>query len=345
MASSFGWGSVGSPVQGTMAEDDAAGAVASSSGNREAMPSWATPPAQKPPPKADEGNGDGGSKGAGGGKADEGQGDKKKKKKDEKEPTQREIHVRMDDLSRREMAVKEREDYVKELERKLKDGGIEVKPKNWPKCKPILYHDISAEVPTPLQPLCKAGYSLWMLSVASYLFNFIAVCIMFFMGTASLACWFFSALATVIGVFCSWWTVYSGLYNAVKTSGHTWSYGKYFIHQAIFVGWAVWVFISPPIGSSSCFVAGLFVMIDQFSIGGGKGATGGVLGIINMVLWGLTLFLAVYVLLWAFTIWRKGGGLEQLQQQQQQAGRAAQVFGAVDNAADSVASKLFGGHS
>ena len=53
-----------------------------------------------------------------------------------------------------------------------------------------------------------------------------ALCFCYSLGTGSLACWFFSALATVIGVFCSWWTVYSGLYNAVKTSGHTWSYGK-----------------------------------------------------------------------------------------------------------------------
>ncbi len=96
----------------------------------------------------------------------------------------------------------------------------------------------------------------------------------FFMGTGTLACWFFAALATVIGIFCSWWTVYSNLYRAVQTVGGTWAYGKYMIHQAIFVVWTVWVVIAPPIGTSSCFVAGVFVMIDQFSGGGTKGATG-----------------------------------------------------------------------
>jgi hypothetical protein len=251
------------------------------------------------------------------------------------------VQLRMDELSRREVAVAEREAYVKELENKLKDGGIDIKPKNWPKCKPILYHNIEAEVPTPNQPCCKAGYVCWMLSVASYIFNFIAVTIMFFMGTGSLACWFFSALATVIGVFCSWWTWYSGLYKALQSRGGTFAYGKYFIHKGIFIGWAIWVVIAPPIGSSSCFVAGFFVMIDQFGLNSSKGTTGGILGIINICLWGSTLILAVYTIIWSFSIWKKGGGLEELHQHQENASTASAVFGS--QAVNSTAKQLFGG--
>lgn len=91
----------------------------------------------------------------------------------EPEASQKEIHLRMDELNRREAAVKQREDYVKSLESQLRDGGIEVKPKNWPKCKPILYHDISAEIPAHNQPCCKAGYFCWMLAISSYAMNFL----------------------------------------------------------------------------------------------------------------------------------------------------------------------------
>ena len=66
-------------------------------------------------------------------------------------------------------------------------------------------------------------------------------------------------------------------------------------------------------GTPACFVSGFFVMIDQFGKGGSKGTTGGVMSIINLVLWGLTLFLSAYEIIWAFTIWKKGGGPRELQ--------------------------------
>jgi len=352
MASKYGWGGVGPSVVAD-SDDDSSGTTgtaattpspspftvkthAVSDSTSKETPSWATPIAAAKQPKQSQEPST--SDGKGKGKASAASSDAATPEAAAaasaggKLPSQEGIRVRMDDLARREQAVRQREDHVKELEGRLKEGGIEVKPKNWPRCKPILYHDIQAEVPTPLQPLCKAGYVLWMLSISAYLFNFIAVTIMFFMGTGTLACWFFAALATVIGIFCSWWTVYSNLYRAVQTVGGTWAYGKYMIHQAIFVVWTVWVVIAPPIGTSSCFVAGVFVMIDQFSGGGTKGATGGILGIINIAIWGLVSFLAIYVLLWAFRIWRRGGGLEELQQQQRQMSNnvstAAKLFGA-----------------
>ena len=37
------------------------------------------------------------------------------------------------------------------------------------------------------------------------------------------------------------------------------------------------------------------------------------MSIINLVLWGLTLFLSAYEIIWAFAIWKKGGGPRELQ--------------------------------
>ena len=45
------------------------------------------------------------------------------------------VQLRMDELSRRELSVAEREAHVKEMENKLRDGGIDIKPKN---CESII---------------------------------------------------------------------------------------------------------------------------------------------------------------------------------------------------------------
>mmetsp|Transcript_15013 Transcript_15013/g.38186 ORF Transcript_15013/g.38186 Transcript_15013/m.38186 type:complete len:136 (+) Transcript_15013:146-553(+) len=131
------------------------------------------------------------------------------------------------------------------------------------------------------------------------------------------------------------------MYNALKSEQTgVFSYGKYFIHKAIFVGWCIWVFIAPPIGSASCFVAGFFVMIDQFSLkdeAKSKGTVGGIACIINIALWGITGFLAIFSLTWAFAIWKKGGGQRQLNQNVSMATKTFQ------SSTNSAAVKLFGG--
>ncbi|QDZ23275.1 secretory carrier-associated membrane protein [Chloropicon primus] len=343
----LGWGGVGNTLVAGGSDEESTSATPpqaappQAKGGEPPVPAWATPNA--------------GSTSKGKGKKDSG----REMSKDDGPPvipavvespsasgiepvqSKKQMNARMDDISRREYAVKQREEYVKELESRLKEGGIEIKPKNWPRCKPILYHDIGAEIPVPNQPVCKAGYYCWMLTVSGYIVNFLAVAIQFFMGLGTLACFFFAALATVIGVFCSWWTVYSSLYACLQTRGSTYSYGKYFFHKTIAIGWAIWVIISPPIGSSDCFVAGFFVMIDQFSAKGAKGTTGGILSIINIVIWGLALFLSLYEMIWVFAIWKKGGGLEDLQTQQQNASTAAMVF--QNDTVSSTAKRLFGG--
>jgi len=253
----------------------------------------------------------------------------------------RKLQMRVNELERREKALAERERRVMDVEKRLEDGGVEIKRKNWPRCKPLLYHDIDAEVPTPNQACCKAGYLCWMMAQVAFLFNFIAVSIMMFAGTATIACWFFSALATVIGIFCSFWCWYTCLYKCLQTHGSTWAYGKFFIHMGIFFVWCVWAFIAPPVSSTKCQNAGFFVMLDQFSTEGSKGTMGGILCIIAMVIWGLTGLLGFYVLIWSFTIWKKGGGLEDLEDQRKNVGTAASIFSS--SVANTTAQRLFGG--
>ena len=50
--------------------------------------------------------------------------------------------------------------------------------KNWPRCYPILHHDIAAEVPAGRQRLVGAGYLTWILVCTAYLYNWLLITIM-----------------------------------------------------------------------------------------------------------------------------------------------------------------------
>ena len=50
--------------------------------------------------------------------------------------------------------------------------------KNWPRCYPILHHDIPAEVPAGRQRLVGIGYLTWILVCTAYLYNWLLITIM-----------------------------------------------------------------------------------------------------------------------------------------------------------------------
>ena len=115
MASSFGWGGVGTSVgpQDTpsssgisQASDEPKTQSSTKAQNKSKKEVEAPPSASSKSAKADA-NGASQAQGRAGS-----------------------VQLRMDELSRREVAVAEREAHVKELENKLKDGGIDIKPKN-----------------------------------------------------------------------------------------------------------------------------------------------------------------------------------------------------------------------
>mmetsp|Transcript_15014 Transcript_15014/g.38187 ORF Transcript_15014/g.38187 Transcript_15014/m.38187 type:complete len:230 (+) Transcript_15014:41-730(+) len=86
--------------------------------------------------------------------------------------------AKLKEVERRERAVAQRERNVADIETQLEQGGVTVRRNNWPRCKPFLYHDINAEIPTPNQACCRAGYACWIMSATSYLYNFLAVTLM-----------------------------------------------------------------------------------------------------------------------------------------------------------------------
>lgn len=52
------------------------------------------------------------------------------------------------------------------------------KEKNWPRCRPILYHNIAKEVPAERRGLVTRGYIAWILEASGFIFGWIVVTLM-----------------------------------------------------------------------------------------------------------------------------------------------------------------------
>lgn len=138
---SLGWGGVGGKSLIGGSDDDSTTATPPQAQQKQdaqpETPSWATPPVPAPTPS---------------GKATKGKGKGKQEKQGQQRPegdappvdpvasqtvdgvepgpSQRQLNTRLDDVARREAAVRQREEHIKELEDRLREGGIQVKPKN-----------------------------------------------------------------------------------------------------------------------------------------------------------------------------------------------------------------------
>lgn len=53
-----------------------------------------------------------------------------------------------------------------------------LQPKNWPRCYPVLHHDIGGEVPAGRQSLVRTGYLTWLLVCTGYLYNWLVITVM-----------------------------------------------------------------------------------------------------------------------------------------------------------------------
>lgn len=140
--------------------------------------------------------------------------------------------------------------------------------KNWPRCFPIVHHDIAADIPFERKGLVRSGYVAWCVVAAGYLWNFISLTAFFIAGQKKVSLWVMAGLVAVAGLPLSFLCWYRGLYFAAsRDSAGRWLY--YMLNMLVHIVWCWWMFvgINPDIGGYS---AGLFTMISQFNDGGGK---------------------------------------------------------------------------
>ncbi|KAJ3176842.1 hypothetical protein HDU87_004773 [Geranomyces variabilis] len=117
------------------------------------------------------------------------------------------------ELQRREADVAQREARLKDRERAVGTHDVP----NWPKFKPMIYHDIEKEIPLRGRWLVKRVYMAWILAVIVYLVNCIAAFSLLVTNASSGGVTFgISLLILLVGTPVSFVFWYRPLYNGVK---------------------------------------------------------------------------------------------------------------------------------
>ena len=229
----------------------------------------------------------------------------------------------------RERALIERERAVAAREEEVRRGLRLIRRHNWPRCCPLVYHDISGDIPVESQRLVKLGYVAWSLAAAGYMYNFLVLSIAYFGGGngTRLQDWFFALLVGSIGLPASFTFWYMGLYNAAQTNGAVLAYGRFFGHMSVHIllclGLALGI---PRVGN---FSAGLIPMIRWFAARSGAdpklNVALGFLAIANTAIWTVCGLLSIAVLTQAATRFRASGGVAEMRRQ----GRLARAANAL----------------
>lgn len=54
----------------------------------------------------------------------------------------------------------------------------QLQAKNWPRCYPLVHHNIAGEVSVGRRSLVHTGYATWLILATAYLYNWLLITIM-----------------------------------------------------------------------------------------------------------------------------------------------------------------------
>lgn len=200
-------------------------------------------------------------------------------------------------MAKMEMEVEQRERAVK-----AKEGA----KNNWPsRCYPILYHNISEQIPSRMQPMIKKFYALLLLMWVSLVWNIVTVATVWGEtgdgGTDPI----WAVIWLLLGVPGSWTVWYMPVFQAAMNN----SSRKYLLFFCgFFMHLAFTVVIG--LGTPSMGAGGLLVMIKEYAK---SYPVSGTFALIDTILFGINLLASLYLLKVGRDAWRTGGGSEALE--------------------------------
>lgn len=125
------------------------------------------------------------------------------------------LRQREEELQRREQTLAYREARLAERETKVQELG-QTAP-NWPRCRPMIYHDIQRDIPENGRQLVKRVYFGWYIAVWVYLINAIAsFSLMTSKATGAGGNFGMALIVLLIGTPVSFVFWYKPLYDGVK---------------------------------------------------------------------------------------------------------------------------------
>jgi len=179
-------------------------------------------------------------------------------------------------------------------------AAYDPRPKNWPRCRPIIHHNIEGEIPPHHIKLIRQAYLGWYFHIVALIFNFICMLGSIIKGEV-VASFFYALIAMVVGIPISFW-VYWMLYSSIRKAS-----GFFFcIWFVVFVlQIASEIFFA--IGIDGYGTAGVIMVLVSFDA---QNTTLGILFLVATILWVLVTLYNVYVFNKARIAWNSLGGAE-----------------------------------
>jgi len=204
-------------------------------------------------------------------------------------------NAREEELRAKEQKLQERENLIAERESALRKQGV--MPYNWPSFRPILYHDIKADIPEKFQSHCWRLHYVCLGTWLTLSWNWFVISAGFFGNDgAGIMDFIWASIYVGLGVVLSWKTWYKSLYISLKGGGTSF---RWFLFITCYIGHTIFVCVGAA-GFPSFASCGFFFMIKMFN----KSPFLGILAFIGFVFWALVALFSVLLLRKSWNLFR-----------------------------------------
>jgi len=209
-------------------------------------------------------------------------------------------------IKKKELELKRREEELSRREKSLLDKEKQIdkatpKLKNWPRCRPIIYHDIDGEIPANQQRLVKAGYYIWFGTLFCYFYNFVSVLAgLIASGGGSEIASFILSIINCLFFMPMTFLIYRLLYRATR-KGKSGLYLGYMICLWIDIIWFAW----NGVGLRGWGGGGFLLMLGLFQ---DDKTAAAVICLVCIVFWGLLVVAHLYLFIHARINYKLVGG-------------------------------------
>jgi len=202
---------------------------------------------------------------------------------------------REEELRAKEQKLQERENLIKEREDALRKRGV--MPYNWPWFRPILYHDINADIPEQFQGHTWRLHYVCLATWFTLCWNWLVIAAGFFGNQgAGVMDFIWASVYCGLGCVLAWKTWYKSLYISLRGGGTTF---RWFLFITCYIGHTIFVCIGAA-GFPSFATCGLFYMIQMFN----ESTALGVMSFIGFFCWSSIAFCSVYLLRKSWNLFR-----------------------------------------
>jgi len=186
-----------------------------------------------------------------------------------------------EELNRREAVLDKRQQILVDRE---KDN--EKRKPNWPRCKPLIYHNIPEDMPTPeMIRLCRMAYLGWYALEIAFVYNAAAL-LAVAIATGDRIGDFVLSIVYIVFMSPICFLIYRVLYRAGRKSKPS-----LFVFYFCVFALEILIKIYFALGISGCGAGGFVLMIDMFNA---NQTVAAIMILVSFVVW---------VLLAAFSIW------------------------------------------